>query len=214
MGNKRTIYPLVGNERLGHFLVPDMEASLFTVVLLIATKTLSFLFNERKETGKIITLTMDRNVYGTSTRLAFLLVACTAVAVSCFTFVSLQRNRGSKRHETTVVSAMKKIPPGFQKYSQVPRSGVFTATTIPRGLLNEHSTKAGTWGVIRVFRGKLLYNIKEPAPSTLVLDADTPGIIESQMKHDVAPLTEDLEFVVEFYRLPNTGPVDEQREGL
>ena len=47
------------------------------------------------------------------------------------------------------------------------------------------------------------------------LDIKTKGIIEPQVYHSVAPMDEEeVEFVVEFYRLPNTGPVDEKREGF
>jgi tellurite resistance-related uncharacterized protein len=47
------------------------------------------------------------------------------------------------------------------------------------------------------------------------LNEKTRGIIEPQVYHSVAPVeNEEVEFVVEFYRLPNTGPVQEEREGL
>eukprot|EP00545_Synedropsis_sp_CCMP1620_P002389 CAMPEP_0119003896 /NCGR_PEP_ID=MMETSP1176-20130426/826_1 /TAXON_ID=265551 /ORGANISM="Synedropsis recta cf, Strain CCMP1620" /LENGTH=113 /DNA_ID=CAMNT_0006955539 /DNA_START=184 /DNA_END=525 /DNA_ORIENTATION=- len=109
---------------------------------------------------------------------------------------------------------MKKLPSDVVKYSQVPQKGAFTANKIPKGLLKEHTTKAGTWGVINVSQGQLRYQINEPTESVHILDTDTRGIIEPQVKHHVAALTDDVEFVVEFYRLPDTGPVDEKREGL
>ncbi|KAL7453735.1 hypothetical protein ACHAWC_007616 [Mediolabrus comicus] len=90
--------------------------------------------------------------------------------------------------------------------------------TIPAGLLKEHSTKEGTWGVIRVHQGKLEYTILEPEQSVHVLDAESSdnniGIIEPTMLHQTKGLTDDLKFVVEFWRVPGTGDVDEQREGL
>jgi len=115
------------------------------------------------------------------------------------------------------------------KYSQVPKpssssssssssSPYFTADKIPRGLLKEHSTKSGTWGVIRINKGKLLYTINDKSlglpPAEYVLHKDRVGVIEPQVKHEVAALTDDLEFVVEFYRVPGTGGVNEPREGL
>ena len=120
------------------------------------------------------------------------------------------------------VAAMKDLPSEVVQYSQVPKKedpGVFTATSIPKGLLKNHSTKAGTWGVIRVRQGQLNYVItaaddQEKEEAAFVLDVAAPGIIEPLVLHQVAPLTDDVEFVVEFYRLPDTGPVDEQREGL
>jgi tellurite resistance-related uncharacterized protein len=119
---------------------------------------------------------------------------------------------------------MKELPQDVVQYSQVPKPGsLFTATTIPKGLLRDHTTKAGTWGVIRVSSGKLEYSIlpprqqqeEEPAsPVVVECTPELPGIIEPQVKHHVKALSEDLKFVVEFHRLPGTGPVDEKREGL
>lgn len=115
---------------------------------------------------------------------------------------------------STSSSGMKTLPAKVVKYSQVPKGKVFTKDTIPRGLLKEHNTRAGTWGVINVSRGQLRYQINEPVESVHIIDSQTKGIIEPQVKHEVAALSDDLEFVVEFYRLPNTGPVVEKREGL
>lgn len=120
---------------------------------------------------------------------------------------------------------MKELPSEVVQYSQVPKPrkqdtpGAFTATTIPAGLLKNHSTKDGTWGIIRVRQGKLNYIIRasekeDDVEAVFVLDCTTPGVIEPSVLHHVAPLTDNVEFVVEFYRLPNTGPVDEKREGL
>ena len=110
---------------------------------------------------------------------------------------------------------MKSLPKGVVKYSQVPKGGrKFSKDTIPRGLLKEHTTKAGTWGVINVSQGRLRYQINEPRESVHIIDTATKGIIEPQVKHQVEALSDDLEFVVEFYRLPGTGPVAENREGL
>jgi tellurite resistance-related uncharacterized protein len=108
------------------------------------------------------------------------------------------------------------LPADVIKYSQVPAKGShFTAQKVPSGLLKQHSTKQGTWGVIRVSTGKLSYQINEPVVREFELTPDTPpGIIEPKVLHQVKPLTDDLEFVVEFLRLPDTGPVDEKREGL
>jgi tellurite resistance-related uncharacterized protein len=109
---------------------------------------------------------------------------------------------------------MRQLPSEVVKYSQVPGKGCFIKDKIPRGLLKEHTTKSGTWGVINVSKGQLRYQINEPSVSVHILDSENKGIIEPQVKHEVAPLTDDVEFVVEFYRLPGTGPVIETREGL
>ena len=107
------------------------------------------------------------------------------------------------------------LPKNVIKYSQVPAKGSFTADKIPRGLLKEHSTKKGTWGIIRVDKGSLEYQIHEPAPLRIFeLNAPAKGVIEPTVLHQVKALSDNLEFVVEFYRMPGTGPVDEKREGL
>eukprot|EP00536_Pseudo-nitzschia_multiseries_P013730 jgi/Psemu1/212591/e_gw1.606.32.1 len=126
------------------------------------------------------------------------------------------------------------LPPNAVKYSQVPKAAttagetkVFTATTTPKGLLNRHNTKVGTWGVIKIFKGTLEYKIaprestmrKEVEgeddtvayPTQFVLSPNKNGIIEPQRYHKVVP-SDDVEFIVEFYRLPGTGLVDEKRE--
>lgn len=107
---------------------------------------------------------------------------------------------------------MPRLPAAVVKYGQVPKEGAFTATTVPRGLLKQHNTKAGTWGLIRVLQGRLRYQINEPRISVFELDVNTPGVIEPQVMHEVRPLSDDLRFVVEFHRLPGTGAVDEKRE--
>eukprot|EP00586_Coscinodiscus_wailesii_P007338 CAMPEP_0172492032 /NCGR_PEP_ID=MMETSP1066-20121228/23009_1 /TAXON_ID=671091 /ORGANISM="Coscinodiscus wailesii, Strain CCMP2513" /LENGTH=111 /DNA_ID=CAMNT_0013261401 /DNA_START=311 /DNA_END=646 /DNA_ORIENTATION=+ len=109
---------------------------------------------------------------------------------------------------------MPKLPADVVKYSQVPKTGAFTKDKIPKGLLKRHNTKRGTWGVIRVSSGQLEYQINEPSVSRHVLDNTRVGVIEPRVYHQVAPLTDDVAFVVEFYRKPDTGPVDEKREGL
>jgi tellurite resistance-related uncharacterized protein len=108
--------------------------------------------------------------------------------------------------------AMPELPSTVEKYSQVPALiDAFTATTIPSGLLKNHSTKDGTWGVIRILQGLLEYNIEG---EIFELSVEHPGIIEPNKKHSVKAITDDVQFVVEFCRTPYTGPVDEPREGL
>ncbi len=113
------------------------------------------------------------------------------------------------------------LPSGVVKYSQVPKQGkFFTASTIPSGLLKQHTTKKGTWGIINVSQGKLEYSIVSSEGEevddhlSFELSPQAHGIIEPQRLHQVKPMTEDVQFVVEFLRLPGTGPVNEKREGL
>ena len=109
-----------------------------------------------------------------------------------------------------------RFPKDLEKHCQ---TEYFTKDDIPKSLMDRHSTKRGTWGIIRVSSGRLLYsklNNNEGGDhyDIDVLDMYTPGMIEPTVVHEVSPLTDDVEFHVEFYRFPNTGEVDELRERL
>ncbi|MEM7427699.1 MAG: DUF1971 domain-containing protein [Pseudomonadota bacterium] len=87
------------------------------------------------------------------------------------------------------------VPDSAAPYKRTPE---FTEETVPAGLLREHSTRAGVWGVITVTSGTLRYVI----PSTGVdarLDPETPGIVVPEQLHYVAPLG-SVSFYVEFWR--------------
>lgn len=77
---------------------------------------------------------------------------------------------------------------------------VFDETTLPQGLRNEHSTKAGVWGVIRVLEGELLYTILDPRQE-LVLTPEAFGFVAPQQKHFVTPRG-PVRFQVDFYDAP------------
>jgi tellurite resistance-related uncharacterized protein len=143
-----------------------------------------------------------------------LLLLLQSPSSSAFAFPATTRRIGVSPHSNSNfrLLAMPELPSTVEKYSQVPSLvDTFTATTIPSGLLKNHSTKEGTWGVIRIVKGLLEYNIEG---EIFELSVEHPGIIEPDKKHSVKAITDDMEFVVEFWRAPYTGPVDEPREGL
>ena len=173
----------------------------------------------------ILSTTQNKNTMPIMNKLTSLLVTAYVMIQSSFTFAfqtitppmfrrMMIVGATTKTASTMEGASMKSLPDGVVKYSQVPKGKVFTSTTIPRGLLKEHTTKAGTWGVINVSKGQLQYQINEPSKTIHILDSKKHGIIEPQIKHEVSPLSDDVEFIVEFYRYPNTGPVIEKREGL
>ncbi|CAN5843076.1 hypothetical protein BH11MYX3_BH11MYX3_34840 [soil metagenome] len=88
------------------------------------------------------------------------------------------------------------VPAGFAAYK---RTADFDETSIPAGLLKDHSTKAGVWGVIHVLAGRLSYLVEPPLARELVLDATAPGIVVPEVLHRVAPLG-TVTFFVEFHR--------------
>lgn len=56
------------------------------------------------------------------------------------------------------------LPDDVVAYKQTPR---FTQDTVPIGLLSDHTTKAGTWGVFNIRSGGLIYHIMEPGHYTM-----------------------------------------------
>ena len=82
------------------------------------------------------------------------------------------------------------------------RTDIFTEATVPAGLLDAHSTKAGTWGLIRVMEGALRYRVvdeRRTPRERILTPRDAAGVVEPQILHEVAPLG-SVHFYVEFFR--------------
>jgi len=93
------------------------------------------------------------------------------------------------------------LPGGVEPYK---RTATFTEASIPAGLLANHCTKQGTWGLIHVEKGRLRYVVTDPRrpPIDEILASDTrPGVVEPTILHRVEPLGA-VAFYVEFYRVP------------
>lgn len=91
--------------------------------------------------------------------------------------------------------------PGLEPHKRTP---VFTEDTVPAGLLGDHSTKDGVWGLIHVEEGKLRYFVTDPRrpPSEQVLTpATAPGVVEPTILHRVEPVG-TVRFYVQFLRDP------------
>ena len=91
---------------------------------------------------------------------------------------------------------MKTLPSNVTAYRKTP---VFTQETVPKALLNRHTTKEGSWGKIWVISGQLGYRILTEPPEEHTLTPNSPGIVEPQTPHQVE-LPDPVEFYVEFYR--------------
>lgn len=89
------------------------------------------------------------------------------------------------------------IPQGYSCYQ---RTKQFTDSSIPKGLLADHQTRPGTWGLIVVARGLLEYSCPR---GVFVLRPGVDGVIEPEVLHHVRPLG-DVSFHVEFYRERDT----------
>jgi tellurite resistance-related uncharacterized protein len=90
---------------------------------------------------------------------------------------------------------MKNLPDSVTSYSRTPD---FTRSTVPKGLLRQHQTKAGTWGKIVVLEGKLRYRILEPEIEAIELSPERYGVVEPTVPHEVEPIGHVL-FYVEFF---------------
>lgn len=89
------------------------------------------------------------------------------------------------------------LPDNVVSYKKTPD---FTAETVPAGLLKDHSTKSGTWGVLTVEKGVVEYTITEPGyEGRHQLDSSTPGVISPLHKHHISA-EGDVKFHVTFYR--------------
>ena len=85
------------------------------------------------------------------------------------------------------------FPEGLVSYK---KTAVFNECSIPGGLLRDHATKRGTWGLIRVLEGELNYTV---GLNTEKLRENENGIVVPNMLHSVAPIG-SVRFLVEFYR--------------
>ena len=91
---------------------------------------------------------------------------------------------------------MLELPANLTPYKKTPE---FSQDSVPAGLLKSHATKAGTWGKIVILDGELLYRILEPVVEEIILTPQKHGVVEPQIKHEVAPRG-DVRFLVEFYK--------------
>jgi tellurite resistance-related uncharacterized protein len=75
---------------------------------------------------------------------------------------------------------------------------VWTEQTLPAAIRNAHSTKAGTWGLLRVLEGEVQL-VWEDGSGSETVTPDRPGVIRPQAPHHVE-ITGPARMQVEFYR--------------
>ena len=96
------------------------------------------------------------------------------------------------------------LPPDLEPYK---RTAAFTQFTVPAGLLADHSTKDGVWGLIHVEEGKLRYLVTDPRRAStdeLLTPETAPGLVEPTILHRVEPIGM-VTFHVEFLFDPQHG---------
>jgi tellurite resistance-related uncharacterized protein len=77
-------------------------------------------------------------------------------------------------------------------------SPIFDEKSLPDALRNDHRTKAGTWGLLRVMEGEVRLIFTEPLAEQRVTP-DNPALIAPQATHYVVPVGA-MRMQVEFYR--------------
>ncbi|MBR8657654.1 DUF1971 domain-containing protein, partial [Achromobacter sp. Marseille-Q0513] len=75
------------------------------------------------------------------------------------------------------------LPAGVTPYRDSP---VFTPDNLPAALRGAHTTKAGTWGLLKVHAGVLRYTLDDLPHTEAVLTAGQQVLIEPQVRHHVA----------------------------
>jgi tellurite resistance-related uncharacterized protein len=95
------------------------------------------------------------------------------------------------------------LPANVRPYQ---RTAEFTEVTVPRALLEAHTTKQGVWALIHVLEGRLAYWIEDrrrPRSATVLTAQTPPGVAEPTIRHGVKPLG-PVRFYVEFHRREKT----------
>ena len=91
------------------------------------------------------------------------------------------------------------LPAGLQAVRRTPD---FDETSLPAALRKDHSTREGTWGLIHVLSGRLVYRVtdpRRPASETELTPASEPGLVEPTILHAVEPVG-PVRFFVAFFR--------------
>ncbi len=83
-------------------------------------------------------------------------------------------------------------------------SPIFDEQSLPDSLRNRHSTKDGTWGLLRVLEGEVELVFLDP-PARRLVTVDDPAPIPPQAPHFVK-LVGPMKMQVEFYRKHPLGP--------
>lgn len=92
---------------------------------------------------------------------------------------------------------MLNLPDDVHHYKSTPS---FNQASVPAAFLKNHSTKAGTWGLLKVTSGQLRYVVTEQGfEEETVVTAGSTAVIAPEHLHYVEPLG-DVEFVVAFHR--------------
>lgn len=93
------------------------------------------------------------------------------------------------------------LPDGFHAYA---RSPDFTQASLPARLQAAHTTKAGTWGLLHVLEGSIIYRLEPRGSGERLVVAGQNIVIQDQVPHHVAFVTPGRIYI-EFYRKTDAG---------
>jgi tellurite resistance-related uncharacterized protein len=80
-------------------------------------------------------------------------------------------------------------------------AGPWDESAVPAGLRRSHRTSEGTWGMVRVLRGRTVLHLDLDPPLDAVLEAGGARAIPPGVTHDVEA-AEPFEMVLEFWGRP------------
>jgi len=89
---------------------------------------------------------------------------------------------------------MQDLPENVTFYKRTP---VYTAETLPPGILKNHRTKEGIWCVIEIIEGEIAYIIGNTEQH--ILRPGHNGVIEPQVLHHLKPRGA-VKFAIAFYQ--------------
>lgn len=87
------------------------------------------------------------------------------------------------------------MPVPEDPYSSTP---VFNESNLPKALQHAHHTKAGTWGVLELMAGELVYVVEDSGSRQVMLAGDCQLIPPLELHH--VELTGPMQMQVHFYR--------------
>lgn len=79
-------------------------------------------------------------------------------------------------------------------------TNTFDKDSVPKGLLRAHRIAEGSWGVLRVVEGELLFVIEESGESRMIR-AGEAQVVEPGVLHHIE-VEEGARFLIEFHKKP------------
>jgi len=108
-----------------------------------------------------------------------------------------------EHHQQQDVGIPSALPAGLVRTR---RTKDFTRDTVPAALLKAHTTRAGTWGLLRVTKGRVRYRLDSPPFTEVVAAAGDAVVIVPAAPHHIELMDADSTFHVEFYGADTAAP--------